>query len=276
MMNRLCGWIVGVVVCAPVMGGSVTRAYRFTQTDAIIKSQTGGMSDPHFDESMLIGPFEVVSSSSASLGNSFAFASSQQQSDVAPARFEFVADADTGGFAGSSDGGEGTPFPDFVAAYADSLMDVEFTVTAPEDWRIDADAFGFDDGYVIVQLVKVGADGTALVIFSMDTRLGMTSLHQSMTLDPGDYYYAAQVWSEFGPSAIGGFWAVDAVLEEQPSTACPGDANGDRVVDFLDLNIVLSFFGQSVAAGTSGDLNSDGIVDFLDLNIVLSFFGVTC
>ncbi len=59
-------------------------------------------------------------------------------------------------------------------------------------------------------------------------------------------------------------------------TPCPGDANGDRMVNFLDLNIVLSFFGQNVAAGTNGDLDNNGVVNFLDLNIVLSFFGQNC
>ncbi len=54
-----------------------------------------------------------------------------------------------------------------------------------------------------------------------------------------------------------------------------GDANGDRVVDFLDLNIVLSFYGQSGPA-LPGDLDADEDVDFVDLNIVLSAFGTAC
>ncbi len=59
-------------------------------------------------------------------------------------------------------------------------------------------------------------------------------------------------------------------------SSCPGDANGDGRVDFLDLNIVLSAFGTQVAPGLFGDLNGDGVVDFLDLNAVLSFFGGVC
>ncbi len=54
--------------------------------------------------------------------------------------------------------------------------------------------------------------------------------------------------------------------------AIDGDANRDGFIDFLDLNIVLSFFGQT-GAGLGGDVNGDGRVDFLDLNIVLSHFG---
>ncbi len=57
---------------------------------------------------------------------------------------------------------------------------------------------------------------------------------------------------------------------------CPGDANGDNVVNFIDLNIVLGDFGQSVTPGTGGDLNNDGVVDFQDFNLVLSFFGTAC
>ncbi len=56
---------------------------------------------------------------------------------------------------------------------------------------------------------------------------------------------------------------------------CPGDANGDDVVNFLDLNVVLSEFGMT-GAGLAGDLNGDGVVDFLDLNVMLSFFGGAC
>ena len=58
---------------------------------------------------------------------------------------------------------------------------------------------------------------------------------------------------------------------------CPGDLNGDGVVNFADLNAVLSAFGQSGAPGFSpADVNGDGVVNFQDLNIVLSRFGVAC
>lgn len=56
---------------------------------------------------------------------------------------------------------------------------------------------------------------------------------------------------------------------------CPGDANGDNAVNFADLNIVLSQFGQS-GAGLAGDVTGDGAVTFADLNLVLSQFGLVC
>ncbi len=56
---------------------------------------------------------------------------------------------------------------------------------------------------------------------------------------------------------------------------CPGDANGDRIVNFADLNIVLGEFGLT-GAGLAGDVNGDGVVNFADLNLVLSNFGTAC
>ena len=57
--------------------------------------------------------------------------------------------------------------------------------------------------------------------------------------------------------------------------ACPGDTNGDGVVNFADLNTVLGEFGLS-GSGLAGDLNDDGMVNFADLNEVLANFGISC
>lgn len=59
------------------------------------------------------------------------------------------------------------------------------------------------------------------------------------------------------------------------NSPCAGDANGDNRIDFRDLNIVLSNFGQSFP-GIPGDVNNDCVVNFSDLNIVLGRFGVVC
>ncbi len=50
------------------------------------------------------------------------------------------------------------------------------------------------------------------------------------------------------------------------------DTNHDGVVNFTDLNNVLSTFGQS-GAGLIGDCDENGTVNFTDLNLVLSVFG---
>ncbi len=63
---------------------------------------------------------------------------------------------------------------------------------------------------------------------------------------------------------------------------CTGDTNGDDVINFADLNTVLSQFGQSgplpppTPGYRAGDVNNDGLVSFSDLNAVLSAFGRAC
>lgn len=74
--------------------------------------------------------------------------------------------------------------------------------------------------------------------------------------------------------SFGDFVGIDLIVTFTP-IACLGDANGDSAVNFSDLNIVLSAFGQS-GVGLPGDVNLDDEVNFSDLNLVLSTFGTTC
>lgn len=66
-------------------------------------------------------------------------------------------------------------------------------------------------------------------------------------------------------------FASSTVYNVYMTVGVPGDANKDGIVNFGDLNLILSQFG---AAG-SADLTLDGIVSFADLNVVLSNFGAT-
>ncbi len=55
-----------------------------------------------------------------------------------------------------------------------------------------------------------------------------------------------------------------------------GDLNRDRVVNILDLNLVLSHFGQTDQSGSwdpMADANCDNRVNIIDLNEVLGTFG---
>jgi len=64
----------------------------------------------------------------------------------------------------------------------------------------------------------------------------------------------------------------------KPPPACPGDANGDSVIDSTDLNIILTDFGCAIPPRVScpGDLDADDDTDSTDLNIVLTAFGTSC
>ncbi|MGP1308664.1 MAG: beta strand repeat-containing protein [Phycisphaerales bacterium] len=72
------------------------------------------------------------------------------------------------------------------------------------------------------------------------------------------------------------FFSTGATITVSPAVdECEGDTNGDNLVNFTDLNTVLSSFGMQ-GAGLAGDVNGDDIINFQDLNIVLSNFGAAC
>ena len=67
----------------------------------------------------------------------------------------------------------------------------------------------------------------------------------------------------------------EAIIVATPESVCAGDSNADGLVNFEDLNAILSEFGH-VGDVVIGDLDLDGDVDFTDLNTVLSNFGLQC
>ncbi len=77
------------------------------------------------------------------------------------------------------------------------------------------------------------------------------------------------------------FWWVNAgATAYMLGVRLHADANHDGLVNFIDLNIVLSFFGTACSGSfgrpfNAGDTNEDGLVNFIDLNNVLSFFGTS-
>jgi hypothetical protein len=69
------------------------------------------------------------------------------------------------------------------------------------------------------------------------------------------------------------------LLSPHPVPACPGDANADGIVSFVDITTVLANFGSSYLpfpATGFGDANTDGVVAFLDITTVLANFGAQC
>ena len=71
-------------------------------------------------------------------------------------------------------------------------------------------------------------------------------------------------------------WSSFAVYDCRPPTPCPGDLNGDGLVNTVDLGALLGHFGLAVTPGSEGDLNGDGVVNTLDLAAMLTSFGVAC
>lgn len=97
----------------------------------------------------------------------------------------------------------------------------------------------------------------------------------------GDYQLAGTIGQpDAGAVLTGGQYSVRggflAYVHPTPP-ACPGDVNGDGLVNLTDLSTLLANFGVAGGASLStGDLDSDGDVDLSDLAALLASFGVTC
>lgn len=79
----------------------------------------------------------------------------------------------------------------------------------------------------------------------------------------------------------GGAMSVDMGAYEYappPPPPCPGDANGDRLVNFADITSVLQNWGRVIPPGGDGqgDSNHDGTVGFPDITETLIYWGFPC
>ena len=75
----------------------------------------------------------------------------------------------------------------------------------------------------------------------------------------------------FALAALG----IYGIAKAAPQT-CPGDANGDNVVNILDLSLTVSHLYMGTAPYTYGDVNGDSIVTQADLDIEAANYGRTC
>ena len=66
----------------------------------------------------------------------------------------------------------------------------------------------------------------------------------------------------------GSDWTYDVVVTAAASQI-PGDANGDGVVNQLDLNAVIDNWQANGVGWAGGDFNGDGVVNQLDLNVII-------
>lgn len=121
-------------------------------------------------------------------------------------------------------------------------------------------------------LAILASDGTTVLASANATAAGSVEIINGFNFAANGTYYIRVTSATLG-NAQTQIYRLDMAASALPP--CPGDANGDRVINFQDLNIVLGQFGQS-GAGLAGDVTGDGTVNFSDLNLVLSNFGVSC
>lgn len=68
---------------------------------------------------------------------------------------------------------------------------------------------------------------------------------------------------------------IYGIAKAAPQT-CPGDANGDNVVNILDLSLTVSHLYQGTAPYQYGDVNGDQIVTQADLDLEAQNYGRVC
>jgi hypothetical protein len=106
-----------------------------------------------------------------------------------------------------------------------------------------------------------------ILYFDLDnlhTVLGVRSMELMWLIDAGG------ATNEIDPLEV---FALNPVNQTTP---CPGDVDGNRVVNLSDLSILLAHFGMSGATPADGDLDGDTDVDLTDLATLLANFGTVC
>ncbi|MBX3351409.1 MAG: hypothetical protein KF684_00625 [Phycisphaeraceae bacterium] len=142
---------------------------------------------------------------------------------------------------------------------------------------LNADNDANDTGEAVIVYENAASGFTAIDVVSLaDGRVLMTDAGGDIVIvledlnSDGDFMDAgeATVWFANSTPLLGD------VRQMSPlgSTALPGDTNADGVVNFADLNNVLSNFGL-LGLALPGNVNSDAQVNFADLNLILSNFG---
>ncbi len=271
----------GTMLCAAVsvatgacLGGASAATLlaqnRVVESNASASDGVSGVTDPRMDQSIDPGivTLEIYSYAEAidAVGQC---AVAQESSEISGdyinhfTRVEAAADAIA---------------PSIASAEGRSFMIASFRVDEPEYWSL-----GFHFGVYNPQTAGAASirfllerDGT--VLRSIEA-IDEYNYLDAMTLTPGEYTFSVELLAtvESDGTTNEAVGASCGARFTRYATHCPGDADGDRKVQFNDLNHVLGTFGFLGPPGEyPGDVNNDGATDFIDLNIVLSNFGTTC
>lgn len=122
-----------------------------------------------------------------------------------------------------------------------------------------------DDGEYHTLRVRISNNG-AIRVFIDEQRVGVAT--SVLSKPPGMSRVSFR-------SFRGGLFEIDNIAVGCGLASCAADVNTDDMIDFADLNAVLSNFGDT-GESLPGDINLDGDVNFADLNAVLSAFGTSC
>lgn len=155
---------------------------------------------------------------------------------------------------------------------ADSMGTV-VTMLGYEDSLIDG--FTITGGYnQIGSAFKINGNPTIVNCILRDN----VATANYCVLSSGNPYIADNLFCNNSPNNVAVTWTDgggNVFDEDCPDTGevCPGDANGDNVVNVNDILAAVAAFGSTDG---SGDVNGDGICNVNDILLIVANFGNSC
>jgi len=123
----------------------------------------------------------------------------------------------------------------------------------------------------ITSTIFLSVNQTAPLLAS--AAINLTFTVQTQNLPRGNYTMIAHVLPVQGQTDMS-----NNTMTSLLQVHIPGDVNGDRIVNIIDLATVASRFGRRIGDLNylpAADLNNDGVINIIDLSIVGSTFGRT-
>ncbi len=278
---------IGVMLCVVWLGApSALAQFDTANINGDVNAYALVASGAGTDEENNGGPFSgyyaglnVMFNADAMVGPTLAFSSASQDTAFTPTMI--VSNASVGSDVDGYEEGSSK-----VIASGFSSMTVEFTITEAHTWSFTYGSVGgtHAGGYVQLYLVGAPAETRSAPVFYYDSIAMPTFDGETGVIQAGTYLFSADI-SAFtnGADGFGGLfadasWSFEFVLTPgKAPPPCPGDADGNGVVNFADITNVLTNFGMDYTPGTGpGDADHNGIVNFADVTNVLTNFGVPC
>lgn len=271
----------GTVLCAAVavatgacVGGASAATLlaqnRVVESNASASDGVNSVTDPRMDQSIDPGVVTLeIHSYSEALDAVGQCAVGQESSDVGPDLISHFTRVDADATAAS---------PGAAGATGRSLLHVTFRVTTPEFWSLGYSFAVYNPATPGASMATFILERDGTVLRAFETQFGL-DFSDAMTLAPGDYTLSLELTADVASDGVssGATGSSVGLHFQRYDTPCPGDTNGDRRVDFVDLNYVLAQYGLVGAPGSlPADVNDDGAVNFVDLNIVLSNYANDC
>lgn len=262
--------ITAGALAAPSLAATLLTQNRFVESDAVVFDSENTFTDPRMDKSHEPG---IVTMEIASFAFSFDYtaqcAVGQESSNVTGDIVDHFTRVEAAASATS---------PGLASATGRSFLHIAFQVDEPEYWSLGHSFTVYNEETPGASTSVLLLEKDGVVLRSFDTVFGL-NWSDAMTLHPGNYTLTLELRANVESDGVTneGIGVSVGTRFTRYATHCPGDVNGDRQVDFVDLNYILSQYGlQSVPGGIPGDVNDDGAVNFVDLNIVLSNYSAVC